>query len=96
MQNEETGSTKLSPRSLVDPSKYSSFAQSLGGADHDNYFTCVICFKVLSDPKECSQCQTAFCSDCIEKWTRERRSCPIKCQEARYCDLHRFVKNLMM
>lgn len=32
----------------------------------DNYFICKVCLKVLTEPKECSTCQTAFCSDCID------------------------------
>ena len=34
----------------------------------DNFFICKICLKVLNDPKECSQCQTAFCTECLNQW----------------------------
>jgi hypothetical protein len=33
-----------------------------------SFFICQICFKVLSQPKECKECQTAFCGPCVDSW----------------------------
>jgi len=33
--------------------------------DENSFFMCLICFKVLLDPMECTKCDTPFCSDCI-------------------------------
>ena len=54
MDGQDEGPGKLSPGDLVDLSKYAGLAQAQVGGDQDNYFTCLICYKVLSEPKECS------------------------------------------
>ena len=60
----------------------------------DNYTTCTICYKVLLEPIECTQCETAYCKGCIDLWKKESRNrCPLKCEKAQYRELHRYVKN---
>lgn len=99
---------KLSPRNLVEPE---SFLQSLKPEatdqirsstnnalknDQDNYFTCTICFKMLFDPKQCTQCETAYCADCIYQWNQQQNRCPAaSCQNAHYVNLHRVVKQTL-
>mmetsp|Transcript_24779 Transcript_24779/g.45441 ORF Transcript_24779/g.45441 Transcript_24779/m.45441 type:complete len:314 (+) Transcript_24779:65-1006(+) len=37
---------------------------------------CMICSEVLLDPRECGECQVAFCLECISEWTWRHPSCP--------------------
>ena len=90
-KKEKDENDKLSPRCLVRPSKIlgSQFFE-----EDESYLKCMICFKVLQNPLECSECQKAFCGDCISKWKKTSSICPInRCLHAKYTDLHRYVKN---
>ena len=40
---------------------------------------CTICYGLLVEPKMCSVCESAFCSDCISTWMNKNGSCPLKC-----------------
>ena len=62
--NEDEDLEKLSPRCMIETSDK---PQDL---EDEKYFKCLICMKILSDPKECSTCRTAFCGDCIEGWKK--------------------------
>ena len=46
--------------------------------DEDNYFTCSICLKIILEPKECSDCHSAFCNKCLHQWTTKGEN-PKKC-----------------
>ena len=70
---------KLSPRQLVEKSDSDGRSDNL-----TSYLTCLICFKILKNPVECSKCETAFCSTCIETWKKQSGNCPVKCAYAKY------------
>ena len=42
-------------------------------------FDCVICFDVVRDPKECTNCGSVFCSACIDDWIAVKNECPNRC-----------------
>lgn len=92
----EEGANKLSPRTIVN--KHELLDQE--DADHceetANYFSCGICLKVLSEPVECTQCQTAFCKECIDQWFNNSRKCPVQCNNAKYESLNPMVKEIML
>lgn len=50
----------------------------------DNCFLCSICSSVLIDPQMCFGCQNSFCKECIEKWKKEKNSCPFRCKNASF------------
>jgi hypothetical protein len=43
---------------------------------------CLICMDIIIDPMMCTKCKSVFCKNCIEKWHRKNRSCPIKCKSS--------------
>ncbi|CAK61783.1 unnamed protein product (macronuclear) [Paramecium tetraurelia] len=60
----------------------------------DQNLLCLICQELVVDPKECSQCQNLFCSECITQWLEKRKSCPYNCsKEIELKNPHRIVKN---
>ena len=52
-----------------------------------DYFLCNLCKKVLLEPKECNNCNKAYCSDCLEKEPK-----PCECDDQEFVELHRFMK----
>ena len=64
--------------------------------EEDKFFKCIICMKILSNPRECTTCRTAFCNDCIEGWQKEKDKCPLQCAKAKYVDMHRVLKAQLM
>ncbi|TNV73127.1 hypothetical protein FGO68_gene11884 [Halteria grandinella] len=64
--------------------------------------TCIICLMVLSEPLECSKCQSQFCSDCItdfkgslkKQWKGEE--CPLRCKPLKTQKSHKFVNSLLL
>lgn len=41
----------------------------------------IICENILWKPVACQQCETHFCSSCIEKWLRKNpNQCPMRCE----------------
>ena len=57
---------KLSPRAIYDSGKDGRAEEDPNNTDEQNsYFNCTICMKIVLEPKECSNCQTLFCTDCI-------------------------------
>ncbi|CAD8094446.1 unnamed protein product [Paramecium primaurelia] len=60
----------------------------------DQNLLCLICQELVIDPKECSQCQNLFCSDCITSWLQQKKKCPYNCSdEIQLKNPHRIVKN---
>ena len=58
--------TKLSPRAIYDSGTNGRAEEDPNNTEEQNaYFNCTICMKIVLEPKECSNCQTLFCSDCI-------------------------------
>ncbi|CAD8205110.1 unnamed protein product [Paramecium octaurelia] len=45
----------------------------------DKNLICAICQSLVWDPKECSQCQNYFCSECINNTLKQTKRCPIRC-----------------
>ena len=89
--NEEEDLEKLSPRCMIETSNK---PQDL---EDEKYFKCLICMKILSDPKECSTCRTAFCGDCIEGWKKQKmKKCPLQCANDTYVDMHRVLKDQLL
>lgn len=64
----EIGSTKLSPRQIINRDSFAGESKIDNCGEIYNYFQCNICLKVLVDPVECTKCQTAFCKECIAQW----------------------------
>jgi hypothetical protein len=51
------------------------------------------------EPLECSECQSIFCSDCIEIWNYTKDCCPKKClndQAVEWRKMHRIMKTDMV
>ena len=64
--------------------------------DLDNHYICSICFKVVSNPVECSKCNKAFCKECAEGWSKQNSKCPIsRCERPEYVPLHRYMLKLL-
>ena len=93
---------KLSPRNIAKVNELEKAGKILppktkqlmdGMEDH---FTCNICQKIVLDPKECTKCQTPFCSKCIDEWKQRSQNCPLRCDRTTYSDMHRLVKASMM
>ena len=59
--------------------------QIVSPEQHKNidFFSCPICLRIVNEPKQCSECDTLFCADCIDNWlTHEGRDyCPKKCTD---------------
>ncbi|CAD8207635.1 unnamed protein product [Paramecium pentaurelia] len=57
---------------------------------------CVICLQLVVNPKECSQCHTLFCSECIQESLIKNKICPKRCKEDfKVENINRIVKNLI-
>lgn len=41
-----------------------------------NNFECLICFNVVIGPKECTECESIYCENCIQL---NKNACPNKC-----------------
>ena len=64
--------------------------------EENNFFMCLICFKVLLDPQECTKCDTAFCNDCITQWKKTTSDrCPLNCSNPEYKKLNRFISKIL-
>lgn len=64
--------------------------------DENSFFMCLICFKVLLDPMECTKCDTAFCNDCITQWKKSQSDrCPINCSDPEYKKMNRFISKIL-
>jgi len=69
---EEIDLEKLSPDYIIKPTGLTKDGKQLASKKKsmmegmEDHFTCHICQKVVLDPKECNQCQTPFCSKCID------------------------------
>ena len=53
-------------------------------------WTCGICFKLVYEPKICTNCGNTYCNECIQKFLNSRNyqyTCPLKCSNARIRDL---------
>jgi len=48
--------------------------------DIKDILLCKICMEVLEDPVECSECNSAYCRNCMEIWHAKNPSCPNRCQ----------------
>ena len=48
----------------------------------EEYITCMICFELVSNPKECEVCHKIFCCDCLIGWLKNKETlkCPLKCE----------------
>lgn len=92
---------KLSPREM--------FALDVPNGERNNYFTCVICLRVVIDPKECQTCNNLFCAGCLLRWENIElfdvnkdeeivgsKMCPMQCEKPKYGAIHRFSKNELL
>ena len=79
LQEQDQDIQKLSPRMIVEKTERSEI------------FNCLICMKVILDPKECSgDCEQPYCGDCVAKISDQK--CP-KCRSDKgFKNLHRYVK----
>ena len=50
----------------------------LASSSFEEHFKCIICHNVVMQPRECTQCDKWFCSDCVS--LLKSRSCPA-CKE---------------
>ena len=89
---------QLSPRNIASQEKDQDgkIITACGFESQHEHFKCCICTKIVLDPKECEKCQTLFCKVCIEKWSKEKRYCPLQCPDAKYVKIHKFVNNILM
>ena len=56
---------------------------------------CDICLGILVNPKQCSSCQTNYCSECISGWEKKNKSCPMRCHNYKIEDSPRVIKNML-
>ena len=56
---------------------------------------CDICLGILTNPKQCSSCQTNYCQACITNWEKKNKSCPMRCNSYEIQDTSRVVKNIL-
>ena len=57
---------------------------------------CLLCKKVLIEPRECTRCQRSFCLPCLR--THKRRSyyeCPSRCNNAQHLKAHRITRAIL-
>ena len=45
----------------------------------ENSIICIICLDIIIDPMICNNCQTVYCKNCIEKWSKIDKRCPKRC-----------------
>ena len=47
----------------------------------EEYITCMICFELVSKPRECEVCHKVYCYDCLLGWLKNKDTlkCPLKC-----------------
>jgi hypothetical protein len=46
--------------------------------------TCPICFDIFIEPMKCEKCNNIFCKKCLERWSREDKRCPNRCESPNY------------
>jgi hypothetical protein len=49
------------------------------------WFSCLICFQLVYNPKICDKCGSIYCFDCIQKWIRDNPNgynCTLKCKNS--------------
>ncbi|CAI2373519.1 unnamed protein product [Moneuplotes crassus] len=63
----------------------------------NRFLYCAICLMVVNDPTQCSQCQSSFCQECIDKWRfANSNRCPHKCEgKLKLEKVHKIVKNML-
>jgi len=58
--------------------------------------TCSICHGILDNPVMCSDCETYYCSYCIDKWIKNNNQCIMKCKGPfKPKNITRLMKNIM-
>eukprot|EP00826_Nyctotherus_ovalis_P055468 TRINITY_DN7363_c0_g2_i5.p1 TRINITY_DN7363_c0_g2~~TRINITY_DN7363_c0_g2_i5.p1 ORF type:complete len:304 (-),score=75.13 TRINITY_DN7363_c0_g2_i5:81-992(-) len=57
---------------------------------------CKICFELLEDPVECSECNSEFCRKCIDHWFARNPVCPNRCSSASLQKPHKVIINMLM
>ena len=60
----------------------------------DKHLICDICDKVLKDPKECDQCQNAWCNNCLVK-LNPKDKCPNGCAVQKYQPIHKKLEEIL-
>ena len=55
---------------------------------------CPICEEIVDDPIECSNCEKAFCSQCIQDWSSVKKECPNRCPKLDLRSSHRFFRTM--
>lgn len=51
-----------------------------GDGESFNYFKCTICMKILYEPKQCSGCESSWCTACIDEWKKKKPyECVMRC-----------------
>ena len=67
------------------------------GKEINRFLFWAICMFVLNDPVQCSQCQSAFCKECIDKWRFSNSNrWPHKCEgKLKLEKVHKILKNMI-
>jgi hypothetical protein len=53
----------------------------------DNIYCCS-CKHLMIEPVMCSECQSTFCKNCLEKSMEKRKSCPNKCENSSFIKIN--------
>ena len=60
--------------------------------DIDKDLLCAICQNVLREPKDCTECEKTFCSECL---ARANNRCPLRCTRGYIKKAHKSVRGLL-
>ncbi len=58
-------------------------------------YTCIICTGLVINPKQCFNCENAFCTNCINSWLEYENICPFKCGSGTIKDSSRLLKGIL-
>ena len=85
---------KLSPRFHSENFKLNDGVIERVSDDYefDQHFQCPLCIRIVKDPVECDKCENMFCSECTKSLDKRVGGCPFKCQNAKFKEIHRYVK----
>lgn len=64
----------------------------------ENILTCTFCRGFLINPKECIECRTYYCSECLKGWEVNKGGnplCPMKCKGSIFINSHRGIIQML-
>lgn len=59
-----------------------------------DFFVCIICSNIATNPQMCSLCQHIYCNSCITTWLFTNKYCPYKCNDKVDMELQKLPKSV--